>query len=85
VQPTEQWVQTDLICLTAPLPALCAAAFLTIPDDRPAAAAIPPAASPERLKKVRRSIALPTTPTNALDKRGPFATPFVFLVSIDLS
>jgi hypothetical protein len=30
-------------------------------------------------------MALPDMPANAFDKRGPVATPFVFLVSIDLS
>ena len=70
---------------TSPDPPDWAWALRTMPEDMVASAAAPPAASPDRLRNVRRSIALPTTPANALDKRGPFATPFVFFVSIDLS
>jgi hypothetical protein len=85
VQPTEQCVQTDFTICTSPPPAICASAFFTIPKAPEAASAAPPAVKPDRLRNVRRSIALPTTPVKARDKRGPFATPFVFLVSIDLS
>ena len=72
VQPTEQWVQTDLTCLTAPAAAwVCALARVTMPPPASDAAATPPAARPERLRKVRRSSTSPVSPTRVLDIREP--------------
>ncbi len=85
VQPTEQCVHTDFLISILPPEAAWAFALRTIPKLIVEAAAREPAARPERFRKVRRSIALPTKPASAFDKRGPFATPFVLRVSIDLS
>ena len=84
VQPTEQWVQTDFFSSTFPTTAPVAASAFFIMPGAVAMAAAPPAARPERLINVRRSMAPPVIPARARDKRGPFATPFVFLVNIDL-
>ncbi len=66
VQPTAQWVQTDLTVLILPLGrATWASAILTIPNRIVEAAANPPAASPEPIRKPRRSTARPTTPATA--------------------
>ena len=82
-QPTEQCVQTDLTVSILPVAAgVAALAFVTTPPAKVDAAAMPPAARPDRRRNARRSIALPVNPVNAFDKRGPFATPFVFFLSI---
>src|SRR5690606_6105073 len=78
VQPTEQCVQTVFFSSTLPAPGAAASAFRTRPNDSVEAAARPPAVRPERLRKVRRSMAPPTTPAYAFDKRGLPAAPFVF-------
>ena len=83
-QPTEQCVQTDLMMSTLPAAAagFAACALVTVPADRADAAARPPAAKPERRRKVRRSMALPVSPVSAFERRGPLAIPFVLLVSM---
>jgi hypothetical protein len=85
-QPTEQWVQTLVTFWISPMAAGdWALACLTFPSLKPATAATPPAVKPEVFKNVRLSTARPATPVSAFDKRGPFATPLVFFVSIDSS
>ena len=49
------------------------------------AGAAPPAAQPERSRKVRRSIATLTTPARDCCRREPFAIPLLIFVSIALS
>src|SRR3546814_595445 len=83
-QPVAQCVHTDFTILMAPVAVEAASACLTIPSGTDAAA-MPPAASPERFRKERRSMALPAMLAIAFDKRGLPAAPFVLFVSIDLS
>jgi hypothetical protein len=47
------------------------------------AAARPPAVSPERRRKVRRSMVLPEGLANVRDRRGPATAPFVVFLSMD--
>ncbi len=56
-----------------------------MPPGKAVTAATPPKARPERLRKLRRSIAVFPSPAPAEDSRGPLATPFVFFLSILLS
>jgi hypothetical protein len=77
VQPTAQWVQTDLTFLMVPL-AAWALAFFTVPRGIAVANAAAPAAKPEFARKARRFTVVPTTEANACFKRGPFATLFEF-------
>ena len=83
VQPTEQWVQTDLTCWTAPAAAwVCALALVTMPPPASEAAARPPAAKPERPRKVRRSSTPPVSPARVFDIREPLRAPLVFFRSM---
>ena len=83
VQPTEQWVQTLLTCLIAPaVAAVCACARVTMPPPANEAAATPLAASPDRLRKVRRSSTPPVSPARGVERRAPVAARLVFFCSM---
>jgi hypothetical protein len=77
-------VQTDLTFFNS----FAAEAAFTSPESpigNADASAAPPAVTPDRLKKARRSNELPTNPAKAFVNRGPFATPPLFFVSIMFS
>ena len=71
VQPTEQWVQIDLTCLTgapATAAAVAASAFFTMPNGIAEASAAPPAAMPEVRRKARRSTVTPVAEASVCDR-----------------
>ena len=59
--------------------------FETVRGEQAAAAAIPPTVRPERFRNARLSTAWSFRSCRADDKREPFATPFVFFLSISFS
>src|SRR5436190_5068213 len=86
VQPTEQCVHTDfLMSILPPVGGPAASASRTLPPATADTAARPPMASPEFLKKARRSNVPGARSCRADDNRGPFATPLIFFLSMPLS
>ncbi len=81
VQPTEQWVQTDLIVSTAPSIADCALALVTVPPTAPTAAR-PPMARPEPRRNDRLSTVLFATLASVEPCRRLVETPLVLRLSI---
>jgi hypothetical protein len=84
VQPTEQFVHTDLTVLTASLTADCADAFVTEPAVAPIAAK-PPMAKPDPRRNERRSTDFSATLDRRLARWERLATPLVFFLSIIFS
>ena len=83
VQPTEQCVQTDLMVSTAPLAAVCAEAWVTVPPVAEIAAR-PPMAKPEPRKNERRSTDFSAMSDSMPVRWGRRATPLVFFFSMFL-
>src|SRR5687767_11541268 len=88
-QPTEQCVQTVRLTSTLPAGASAASTLPIMLNGSCAATAPAPTDTPERLRNVRRSIVLPSTPERLRERREPCeaddrdasAPPEVFLVS----